>query len=102
MVESDFHDRLKNTGRNDPCPCGSGKKYKMCHLIADEKLEYEELKTRNEALAASAREAELHDEELQHIQRNERVEHAVHERPPKPHGIEGNRSSSIPRRPATS
>jgi preprotein translocase subunit SecA len=18
-------------GRNDPCPCGSGKKYKMCH-----------------------------------------------------------------------
>lgn len=21
-------------GRNDPCPCGSGKKYKKCHLIA--------------------------------------------------------------------
>ena len=20
------------TGRNDPCPCGSGKKYKQCHL----------------------------------------------------------------------
>ena len=19
------------TGRNDPCPCGSGKKYKACH-----------------------------------------------------------------------
>ena len=19
------------TGRNDPCPCGSGKKYKHCH-----------------------------------------------------------------------
>jgi uncharacterized protein YecA (UPF0149 family) len=19
------------TGRNDPCPCGSGKKYKNCH-----------------------------------------------------------------------
>ena len=19
------------TGRNDPCPCGSGKKYKQCH-----------------------------------------------------------------------
>ncbi|NCX63400.1 MAG: hypothetical protein EBW84_11880, partial [Betaproteobacteria bacterium] len=18
-------------GRNDPCPCGSGKKYKLCH-----------------------------------------------------------------------
>ena len=25
-----------NTGRNDPCPCGSGKKYKQCHLAADE------------------------------------------------------------------
>lgn len=23
-------------GRNDPCPCGSGKKYKNCHLRADE------------------------------------------------------------------
>lgn len=22
---------FKNTGRNDPCPCGSGKKYKKCH-----------------------------------------------------------------------
>jgi preprotein translocase subunit SecA len=22
-------------GRNDPCPCGSGKKYKKCHLIRD-------------------------------------------------------------------
>ncbi len=24
-------------GRNDPCWCGSGKKYKKCHLIEDEK-----------------------------------------------------------------
>jgi methionyl aminopeptidase len=23
-------------GRNDPCWCGSGKKYKRCHLLADE------------------------------------------------------------------
>jgi preprotein translocase subunit SecA len=21
----------KHIGRNDPCPCGSGKKYKNCH-----------------------------------------------------------------------
>ncbi|MFZ8102737.1 SEC-C metal-binding domain-containing protein, partial [Staphylococcus arlettae] len=21
----------ENIGRNDPCPCGSGKKYKNCH-----------------------------------------------------------------------
>jgi len=24
------------TGRNDPCPCGSGKKYKQCCLRKDE------------------------------------------------------------------
>jgi hypothetical protein len=23
-------------GRNEPCHCGSGKKYKQCHLAADE------------------------------------------------------------------
>ena len=23
--------RVKKVGRNDPCPCGSGRKYKMCH-----------------------------------------------------------------------
>jgi len=22
---------IRNVGRNDPCPCGSGKKYKHCH-----------------------------------------------------------------------
>jgi preprotein translocase subunit SecA len=22
-------------GRNDPCPCGSGKKYKKCHGVND-------------------------------------------------------------------
>jgi tetratricopeptide (TPR) repeat protein len=29
--------RLAATGRNDACPCGSGKKYKKCHLAADER-----------------------------------------------------------------
>jgi len=24
-------DGLPRVGRNDPCPCGSGKKYKQCH-----------------------------------------------------------------------
>ncbi len=30
------HARLASTGRNDPCFCGSGKKYKKCHLADDE------------------------------------------------------------------
>jgi hypothetical protein len=38
MKEAEFADRLKNTGRNDACPCGSGKKYKKCHLQKDEAL----------------------------------------------------------------
>jgi tetratricopeptide (TPR) repeat protein len=27
-----FIDSFKGIGRNDPCPCGSGKKFKKCHL----------------------------------------------------------------------
>jgi hypothetical protein len=26
---------LRHVGRNDPCPCGSGKKFKNCHLVAE-------------------------------------------------------------------
>ncbi len=26
------HSRFRHVGRNDPCPCGSGKKYKLCCL----------------------------------------------------------------------
>ena len=32
-----YSNPYKNVGRNDPCPCGSGKKFKKCHL---NKLEY--------------------------------------------------------------
>src|ERR1043165_3334132 len=27
---------MPKVGRNDPCPCGSGKKYKHCHLPIEE------------------------------------------------------------------
>jgi uncharacterized protein YecA (UPF0149 family) len=26
----------EKVGRNDPCPCGSGKKYKKCHMMEDQ------------------------------------------------------------------
>ena len=29
---------MPRVGRNDPCPCGSGKKYKKCHMPADENV----------------------------------------------------------------
>jgi preprotein translocase subunit SecA len=28
------HRQAPKVGRNDPCPCGSGKKYKKCHGTA--------------------------------------------------------------------
>lgn len=28
--------KKKKTGRNEPCWCGSGKKYKYCHLQKDQ------------------------------------------------------------------
>lgn len=36
-------------GRNDPCWCGSGKKYKKCHLAKDE---YDQREARYAALTA--------------------------------------------------
>ncbi len=32
---------MKDIGRNDPCPCGSGKKFKKCHLGREEELSLE-------------------------------------------------------------
>ena len=49
MNESDFDERLKNMGRNDPCPCGSGRKYKKCHLPKDEHAQQEEIKKQQQA-----------------------------------------------------
>jgi hypothetical protein len=49
-------------GRNDPCHCGSGKKYKQCHLDKDEAarrkaLAKEQGKADKEAAPAAANEA---------------------------------------------
>ena len=30
-IVKDPNDPYANVGRNDPCPCGSGKKFKKCH-----------------------------------------------------------------------
>jgi tetratricopeptide (TPR) repeat protein len=37
------------TGRNDPCPCGSGKKYKQCCLRKEEEAEHKALAALNQA-----------------------------------------------------
>jgi len=45
-------------GRNDPCHCGSGRKYKQCHLAADAAAAQEARKQAAEAAARDAKEPE--------------------------------------------
>ena len=33
MEKARFMEEHKSIGRNDPCPCGSGKKFKKCCLL---------------------------------------------------------------------
>ncbi|MBK5099362.1 MAG: SEC-C domain-containing protein, partial [Gemmatimonadetes bacterium] len=33
-VSAALSEEFDNVGRNDPCPCGSGKKFKKCHGAA--------------------------------------------------------------------
>ena len=51
---------VKKIGRNEPCPCGSGKKYKECHAHEGEtflqKLAHEEEKKRLKAIRAQMKE----------------------------------------------
>lgn len=36
MLEGPWEERMSKVGRNEACPCGSGKKYKRCCLERDE------------------------------------------------------------------
>ncbi len=55
MSDSDYDVRLKTTGRNDQCPCGSGKKYKKCHMAEDEVTRTASLKALEEEAMAKAK-----------------------------------------------
>jgi tetratricopeptide (TPR) repeat protein len=65
---------MAKTGRNDPCPCGSGHKYKVCCLKKDEAAEHERVKRAAaeatvqaaEAAAQKRRQAEATLEALEH------------------------------------
>lgn len=56
MSGTEYEARLTSTGRNDSCPCGSGKKYKKCHLAEDEKQRTAALTALEEAAKAKAEE----------------------------------------------
>lgn len=49
-------------GRNDPCHCGSGQKYKKCHLPKDEAARSAELAAAAAAAAAAQAAAEAEAE----------------------------------------
>jgi len=56
MAEAKYEQRLRSTGRNDTCPCGSGKKYKKCHLQKDEASHSKAVAKAQEAAARKAEE----------------------------------------------
>ena len=57
MSDANYSERLKATKRNDPCPCGSGQKYKKCHMAGDEAELRATTKAAQEAAAKAAAEA---------------------------------------------
>ena len=59
MADQDWQSRIK-TGRNDECPCGSKKKYKKCHMEADQQAQSAALAKVNADAAAKVGE---HDHE---------------------------------------
>jgi hypothetical protein len=64
----------KTLGRNDPCHCGSGKKYKQCHLDKDETAA-------REARAAAAAEAEKNAPKAPEPDKDDKAGHKSHDKP---------------------
>jgi len=66
MSGTDYERRLVTTGRNERCPCGSGKKYKKCHLAEDEDKRSAALQAlEEEAKARTAEQAESDEGEAE-------------------------------------
>ncbi|MBT5874118.1 MAG: hypothetical protein HOH43_11925 [Candidatus Latescibacteria bacterium] len=103
MSTSDYETRLKKTKRNDPCPCGSGKKYKKCHLADDEAAQHAAGKAVEAAEeAAAAAEAEAAEENTEEGADAEATAFVPKERGPKQHFKgqkgQGGRTVNLPRR----
>lgn len=43
---------MKKIGRNDPCPCGSGKKFKRCHMGREDELTMDSLEEFSEEMSS--------------------------------------------------
>jgi len=55
---------MAKTGRNDPCPCGSGQKYKRCCLPRDEAAAHAAALAAAASMAEADAEAEVADDGL--------------------------------------
>jgi len=86
MAENNWQSRIK-TGRNDDCLCGSGKKYKKCHLRADEEAQSAALAKTNADAAKAAKEHDHDHEGHDHHGHDHTHEHLKHEKggPMRPH-----------------
>lgn len=65
LAPTPLQSRMGRAGRNDPCPCGSGRKFKHCHLSVRTPVEEqttlatpEVLRARDRELKRKVREAE--------------------------------------------
>ena len=92
--------RLRATGRNDECPCGSKKKYKKCHLREDEEAERVHLEGIQVANAKAAeKEAKEHDADCKDPECKEDNGKAKAEAP-KAKAVAGGGSKPAPKGPA--
>jgi hypothetical protein len=57
VMTSEKASSAEKPGRNDPCHCGSGLKYKKCHSAADDAARSAELSAQAAARASAAAEA---------------------------------------------
>ena len=98
MADNDWQSRLK-TGRNDECPCGSKKKYKKCHLEADEKAKSASLTAINAASAAKAGDEHDHEHEGHDHHGHEHAHRHEKGGPARPHtSTNTSRQISAPRK----
>jgi hypothetical protein len=95
MADSDYEVRLKTTGRNDRCLCGSGKKYKKCHLAEDEGTRAATLKVLEAEAMAKPKAAKDAKGEARHEGLGQAQ--AVDERQKKQSGFKGRASDGKPR-----
>ena len=102
MADSDYEVRLKTTGRNDRCLCGSGKKYKKCHLAEDEGTRAATLKVLEAEAMAKPKAAKDAEGEADTKGSDKRTRSTKHQK--KQSGFEGRTSDgkpkNIPRRGA--